>query len=706
MAFNRFAIIPRDLPHGYDQNTTIKGCLDQCIEVNFITVFFCGILRRVTLRLLIIGIILFFAHLALMQAAYADRLLSKTDSKLMRDALKAADKRHWKTLQYRESRLKSVLARKFLLWHRLAADGFTPGFHETDQFRIENPNWPRMHRLLRRAEQAIPRSWSDNKVIEWFGSREPLSALGAARLGEAERAIGEIEKGTERLRKAWITGDFNRSQSKAFYKRFKSILTRLDHQKRLDRLLWDGRHRSAGRLWSLVSKDWQKLAQARIALRQQSGNVDTLIKRVPRSLKSHPGLVYERLRWRRIKKLDSAINLAKQFTSELPYAEKLWKERAIIARRALRKGNVTDAYKIARRNGLAPGGVEYAEAEWLSGWIALRFIGDHGSAFQHFERMHSAVKFPISIARGAYWAGRAKEAGGHKGAAFDWYRKAAEYSLTYYGQLAYSRLNPGKSLRFPSVIQTTDEVQMNFNNHELVRIMRMLENLGESKLVKLFFNSLVNASNDPKWWANLAKLATKLGRPDLSIKVGKKAAQMGYPLPSETFPVLELPVLPNKAKSNRPEVALSLAVIRQESAFRVNAESRAGAKGLMQIMPTTAKLISQGLKIQYSHRQLTKNPSYNLTLGQSYLGDLIKKFRGSYVLALVSYNAGPHRALRWIRSFGDLREDDVNSVDWVEMIPFNETRDYVQRVLESLQVYRSKLSTADVVLGLEADLHF
>ena len=663
-------------------------------------------LGRSALHCIISILLVFWVIAAKPQISLADHILSDADTKIMRSALKAAEKQHWKTVRLREKQLRDPLAKKFLRWRRLAADGVTPGFYETEKFRRENLDWPRSGRLLRRAEQAIPRSWSHKEVIAWFGAREPLSALGAARLGEAERATGLIDRGIRRIRDVWVTGDFNRSQSRAFYKQFRSILSRSDHQKRLDRLLWDGRHRSAQRLLSLVDKDWQKLAQARIALRQQYGNVDTLISHVPKALKSHPGLVYERLRWRRKKNLGSAIELAKSLGPELPYASKFWKERSVLARRALRQGNITDAYKIARKNGLSPGGADYAEAEWLSGWIALRFLEDYKAAFLHFERMHNAVKFPISIARGAYWAGRAREALGEKGAAYEWYKKAAVHPLTYYGQLAFARTKPGKGLNIPHITELLVNTSTKFDQHEIAKVVGILGLLQENDLVKLFLKSLIKASEDPEWWARTARLAMRIGRPDLSILVGKKAVRAQKPIPLETFPIVDLPKLSKKLTLKPPEVPLSLAVIRQESAFRVNAISPAGARGLMQLMPATAKIISNRLKMRYSRSQLTASPKYNLALGQSYLGELIDKFRGSYVLALVSYNAGPRRARRWIISHGDPRDKEVDAVDWVEMIPFIETRDYVQRVLENLQVYRKKLSNTDLVLGLESDLHF
>ncbi len=649
---------------------------------------------------------LFFLAVALTPGVAAEQILSDADATLVRGALKAATKRQWRAVRSRAFRVQNPIAQKLITWRRLTGAGITPTFDEVEKFLIENPDWPRREHLVRRAEQALPLSWSPEQVVSWFGTREPLSALGAARLGAAEQAMGEREKGQARIRGAWIEGDFSRSQSRAFYKRFRKILEPADHLTRLDRLLWDGRHSQARRMLLLVHKSWQSLAQARIALRRRAGNVDTLIKRVPKALKSHPGLVFERLRWRRRKNLDTALELAKTLDKELPRAEMWWEERAILTRRALRKGHVTDAYHIAKNNGLAPGGAAYAEAEWLSGWIALRFLKDHGTAFQHFERMHRAVKYPVSIARSAYWAGRAKETGGDKTSAVLWFEKAADHPLTYYGQLAYARLRPGQSLKLPSVADLSMNPMEAFDNHEIVQVIRILGGIAAHDLMQYFVQHLMTLSEDKQWWALTAKLARLNGRPDLSIRIANIADRNGKPLlRNEAFPVLTLPQLPKTATSAPPETSLTLALIRQESAFRSAARSHAGAQGLMQIMPATAKAVSRRLKLHYSRPQLINSSNYNMTLGQSYLGDLLREFRGSYVLALVSYNAGPHRARRWIKLYGDPRDPDVDAIDWVEIIPFDETRNYVQRVLENLQIYRFELSKKKVALGLEGDLH-
>jgi len=630
--------------------------------------------------------------------------LSAGDALWTRNAFRAAEMGRWKAFGGFARRIKNPLAKKLLIWRRLRSAGSGGGFAEIDKFLAANPDWPSRGRMRRNAEARMAMAPSD--VFAWFGTDAPLSAIGRVKLAAAFIAIGEAAKGAAMIRRAWIEGNFSRSESRAVYRRYKKLFNTEDHRRRLDRLLWEGRYGPSRRMLYLVSADWQKLAMARYSLRRRTGNVDYLIKRVPKVLAGHPGLVYERLRWRRRKNKDNAVEMAKNLPAFLPFPKKWWDERATLSRRALRKGHISDAYTIASRHGLQPGGAEYAEAEWLSGWIALRFLKENDDAFNHFKRMHAAVKFPVSISRGAYWIGRALEAKGNADEAVTWYRKAAEHPLTYYGQLAFARLRPGKSLELPGVVSLPDDPMEAFDNHELVRVIQILGDIAQHDFVRGFVNRLMELSEKPNWWARTARLARLSGRPDLSIRIAKQAARNGTPLPREAFPVVRLPALPKHAKGGPLEAPLALAVIRQESAFRITAKSHAGARGLMQLMPATAKNVSNGLKLRYSKSRLVTSPKYNMTLGQAYLSELVGTFKGSYPLALAGYNAGPHRSKRWIKQHGDPRDAEVDAIDWVEMIPFDETRNYVQRVLENVQVYRLGLSKTKQPLGLEQDLHF
>lgn len=558
--------------------------------------------------------------------------------------------------------------------------------------------------MLKRAEQLIKPNLSPGDIVAWFGEREPISATGRGRLAGALLALKQEENAVRIIRKTWIGDNFPRAEEKAFYKKFRKYMTRDDHIGRLDRLLWEGKSSAAKRMLPKVNKTWTALAMARIHLRARSGNVDRLISKVPKSLKNHAGLAFERLKWRRRKSKDNVFEIIENIPDDLIRPDIWWPERATLARRALRKGLISVAYKATNNHGLTQG-ANYAEAEWMAGWISLRFLKEHEAAFTHFENMYKSVKFPVSLSRGAYWAGRAKEAKGDKEAATKWYKRASQFPTAYYGQLAFAKLRPGDSLPIGAGPALDPVVDPAFENHELVQVVRMLHKVKQHDLIRPFIRHLYDLNDDPVWRLRTARLAKNSNRPDLSVWIAKRSSRDGVELPTASYPELSPPSLPRKLGFKRPETPFVLALIRQESQFRTDAKSPVGARGLMQLMPRTARNVSKSAKLRYSSRRLTKDPNYNMTLGQVYLSRLLKSHDNSYVLALASYNAGPSRAKRWVKEFGDLRDKDVDAIDWIEMIPFDETRNYVQRVLENLQVYRTRLADTEIALALESDLH-
>ena len=632
------------------------------------------------------------------------RALSDAEQVWFKNALKAIKAGQWKTTGRFAKRVKTPLARKYLAWAVLTQTNPISSFELINHFLQQNPEWPQRRQLLRRAEQLIRLDLSPTEIVTWFGDRSPVSATGRGRLAGAFLALGQQEKAVKIIRKAWIDDNFPRAEEKAFYKNFRKHLTRADHIKRLDRLLWDGKKSAARRMFPKVNKAWVALAQARIHLRARSGNVDRLISKVPDSLKTHAGLAYERLRWRRRKGKDNVFEILENLPDDLIRPDVWWPDRVKLARRALSKGLVSIAYQAVTNHGLTGGG-DYADAEWTAGWIALRFLDEHETAFSHFENMFKAVNFPVSLARGAYWAGRAKEAMNDQQAALTWYKRAAAYPTAYYGQLAFAKLKPGDSLPIvdgPNIHRTDDEA---FRSHELVHVVELLNSVGQSELIRPFIHHLYDLNKDPAWRLRTARLARKNKRPDLAVWVAKRSSRDGVELPTASYPIISPPSLPRNLGVNRPEEPFVLALIRQESQFRIDAQSPVGARGLMQLMPRTARSVANSAKLRYSGPRLTSDPNYNMTLGQVYLAQLLERQNNSYVLALASYNAGPARAKRWVNDFGDLRDSDVDAIDWIEMIPFDETRNYVQRVLENLQVYRTRLAETEVALTLESDLH-
>jgi len=632
------------------------------------------------------------------------RALDTHDKLWTNKALYAMDRGRWQTTGKYARQIKDSLARKFLAWNVLSRTNRVARFELITDFLRQNPQWPRQQQLRKRAEETLGLHIPAQQVLAYFRKNRPVSATGNSRLAGALLDVGRLDEARRLVRKTWINGNFPKAEEVDFYKNFRHLLTSGDHIKRMDRLLWDGQYWPARRMLPRVPKDWRALAEARFSLRRQTGNVDRLISRVPDVLKNDPGLLYERLRWRRQKGKDDAIDILKSPPPELERPELWWRERAVIVRDSLAKGHITEAYRLVSDHRLA-GGAAYADAEWMAGWIALRFLGDPETARRHFEKMYVAVRYPISRARGAYWIGRSLEAAKQGEKATQWYGKAAAYPTTYYGQLATARFRPDQSLIFADDPVVGRQQRQSFDSHELVRVVRMLGQLGQQDRIRPFIGRLYQLSTEPAWRKMTAALAKSEKRPDLAVWVAKRSSRDGREIMSAAYPALDPPVITSVSKSSRPEPPFVLALIRQESAFRIDAVSPARAKGLMQLMPATARTVAKRVNIQYSSSRLTRDPTYNMTLGQYYLSGVLDRFDRSYVLALSAYNAGPSRVNQWIRAFGDPRDKDVDAIDWVEMIPFEETRNYVQRVLENLQVYRTRMAETEVALRLEDDLH-
>jgi soluble lytic murein transglycosylase len=631
------------------------------------------------------------------------QLMNATDVTLAKAAFQAIAAGKWKEAELAAASVRDPLFAKIVRWIDYERPDTRASFAAIVGFIERNPTWPGQKNLLSNAEEAMMRGASDTAVLDWFDIHTAESAAGLQRLGAVLLASGKTVEARTVLRQAWVEGNFTKRREKSFYNRYRRYLTLGDHVSRLDRLIWEGRNWPARRMLWKVAADQRALAQARLMLMRNKGNVDQAIAQVPPHLKDDPGLVYERLRWRRRKGLDlSAREMLAQAPKHPARADKWWIERSVLARNALRDGHVSEAYRIVRDHSLEAG-ADFAEAEWLAGWIALRFLGDHKEALGHFVTLFQAVRYPISRARGAYWAGRASETLNAPKLTRQWYGEAALYPTTYYGQLARARLQPGQGLLLPSDAKPSETETAIFADDELARAVRLLIEAGQRERLRRFILALGEVSDSPGWKVLTASLARARGRPDLSIAVAKKATQKGAGFIADGYPTLTPPLYPKVARS-AVEMPLLLAVVRQESAFNSQAVSPAGARGLMQLMPQTALQVSQELKLNYSSQRLTMEPNLNLKLGQAYLAGLLDRFDGSYVLTLAAYNAGPARARQWLRRNGDPREAEVDAIDWVEAIPFNETRNYVQRVMENLQVYRARLNNTAVALTPEHDL--
>ncbi|MAZ02269.1 MAG: lytic murein transglycosylase [Sneathiella sp.] len=631
----------------------------------------------------------------------ATGLLDARDFKIYKDAFAAADLRQWNKAQEIAARAKYRLPAKIIDWRYMSAYRNFATFDQIAAFIDSNPDWPLQQTLRRRAEEALSEPISTRRTLDWFSSHTPLTGIGMYRYGEALLASARKEEAVVWIRQAWHIGDLPAALEKQIVTRHSDILRKTDHEQRLDHLLWEREATAAKRMFRYVSDGMKKLAIARISLMRRTGNVDKAVREVPAELRNHPGLVFERTKWRRRKALDEeSRELLLDVDESAPRADIWWQERHIQARNLLSKGHITEAYNLASQHGLQDG-ADFAAAEFLAGWISLRFLGDGEIALQHFIKLYENVSYPISRARGAYWIGRAKASLGDTVMAKYWYDIAARNYTTYYGQMALHELGQRRMPSIPVIAPVKIPVDVAKGEDEQILIVHHLAELGMPKWARPFLLEMAEKAKSEEDYVTVASLAERIGRPDFAIAIAKRASQLGTELTEINWPT------PQLAISNPPiEPTLMLAITRQESAFASDAISWAGARGLMQLMPGTARAVSRQLKVSYSEPRLTADPTYNALLGSSYLAGLIEDFNGSYVLAIAAYNAGPSNVRRWLKEWGDPRAGDIDMIDWIEFIPFSETRNYVQRVIENLQVYRERLARDEgSVLRISEDIN-
>lgn len=599
-------------------------------------------------------------------------------------AFQRAEKADWRGLAKIQRDPVNPALETVLTWLSLRHSKSRADFETIARFLDAHPAWPERNRLLHRAEIAMDDQVDTRRRLAWFAKYPPQTAAGRLKWVEALKSSGQTTKFIAAVRDTWRTVSLSGKQRRRFLRQHKPLLDRSMHWQRLDRFLWLGRSRSARAMLPLVDPEYRKLAEARIRLRRFAGGVDGAIKRVPARLRSDPGLIYERLRWRNRKGLKAE---AKELLWDVPanqdFPRLWWKERSRQVRQALDAGEFEDAYLLAASHIQRDGGT-FADAHWHAGWVALRYGKKAAEAANYFTAMHDEVSTPISRARAAYWAGRALQASGATAAANKWYAQAARHKTTFYGQLAADQL-PSTIEQPPTDPMVDAAVLAGSDVSELVDTARALHAADQPKFTRMFLRALARAASSVAEASAIAALARELGHLDLAVYTARRAARRGLILIQNGYPVIDVP------KRDAPEPALTLAVIRQESSFEQAARSRVGALGLMQLMPGTARQVAKSLKVRYARSRLTKDPDFNLRLGASYLQRQLDAFGGSYPLALAAYNAGPHRVIRWIKERGDPRTPDVDMIDWIERIPFTETRNYVQRVLESLHVYRLRL---------------
>ncbi|MCF8484057.1 MAG: lytic transglycosylase domain-containing protein [Rhodobacteraceae bacterium] len=590
------------------------------------------------------------------------------------------------------------VGRDIVEWHRLRAGDGTLGEYEA--FLARRADWPGMPLLKEKGEAAVARSTTPARVIAYFAGQAPATGVGAVALVGALQAVGRVAEAEEVAMKAWADLRFTAEEEAALLALSPGSLA-LVHEVRLDRLLWQNRTTEAQRMLSRVPDGWQKLARARLALDAGSDGVNALIAAVPTALQNDPGLAYARFVWRMKRdRYDDALALILERSESAtslgdPTA---WADRrAILTRWLIRQNRAKEAYRVASRHHTT-GGSDYADLEFLSGFIALRKLNDPKTALAHFKHLEAGVATPISMSRALYWQGRASEAAGDKAASTASYQKAARHQTAYYGLLAAERLGKSLDAGLLSNARPSDWRTAGFTKSSVHQAALLLLQAGDLQLAKRFWLHL-GESLDAQGLDQLGDMALSLNQPHIAVLVGKAAAERGIILTRPYFPVAE--IVPDGLAVSR---AFALSIARRESEFDPAARSHADARGLMQLLPGTAKQMAGKLSLPFEAGRLTSDPAYNAQLGSAYLAQMVEEFGPSVALVASGYNAGPGRPRRWINDFGDPRRPDVDVVDWVEAIPFTETRTYVMRVVEGIVIYRAKLRGAPGPVRVTAEL--
>lgn len=604
---------------------------------------------------------------------------------VLAEAVAAAGARDWVKVDSLRPRLTNRASRDVVDWLRLRGRQGT--FSECQDFVTRNPDWPGLPLLRLRCENSIARGANPAQVVAFFDGHAPQTGTGSLRLAGALYARGRNQEADAELRRAWIAFNLSEAEHNAFVERNGDAIRDL-HEARMDALLWRDADEAVARMMPLVSENWRKLAAARQGLRNKQSGVDALVTAVPEALQDDAGLAFERFLWRASKGREDAIDILveRSVSKEALGKPEMWADRRrVLARQTMREGDPVLAYAIASSHFLEDGAA-YADLEWLSGFLALRKLNSPQQALEHFRNHEAVVETPISLGRAGYWVGRAYEAMGDAAEADKAYRFGAQYQSSFYGQLAALKAGVETDPKMAGTEVFPDWKQAGFTASSVFEAGTKLQAAGLRQLARRFFVHLAAGLNRQEL-GQLGDLALELEEPHIALRIAKRAARQGH----EIYKIY-YPLGPPVGQDVPVPMEFALSIARRESEFDPVVVSPAGARGLMQLMPGTAQEVSRELGLDYERSKLTSDPDYNAKLGSQYLASLAEQFGSNPVLMSIGYNAGPSRARRWPEMFGDPRSANMDIIDWIEGIPFRETRNYVMRVTESFAPYRARLT--------------
>jgi soluble lytic murein transglycosylase len=642
-------------------------------------------------------------------------MVPASPSEALRVGLRAAERGDWSSVRNTMSLVSDARVRSILLWRLASAESNAASFDELKRALDELPSFPQRKTIRIRAEQRIALSAltpqqkrdfllrTEQGIPETANGAGPISGEGKLELGAALMALGDRNGAKKWISDGWRTSRLDTVAQSNYLARFGSELTPEDHDARVDFLLWADRITQSRPLFPFMSTNGRANAQRRLGI--AAGDTVTLSG----TALDDRGIQYQRVRsLRQSERRTEALQLLTQIDSRglpEPGQDLLWTERRNLLNEAIVTRDWRSAYRVASTHGYSRG-ERFADGEFVSGWVALRFLNDPATAMQHFTRLEAGVSTPVSKARAFYWLGRTAEAQNKQSDAERFYTSGARFPTVYYGQLSAVKLagKRGQTARLtlPPEQRATSADIARLNGRPMMSAINLLSEIGENQFFRQFALALDDELETEGEHQALSEYARAKGEPSTAIRVAKTGLNRGVLATEAAFPLMQIPRIVGYGQI---EDAYSLAITRQESEFNTNAVSGANARGLMQFVPATASSQARRMGIPHETSWLTSRPSHNVTLGSAHLYDLVNNFYGSYIMAAAAYNAGPGRPRQWVQTYGEMRETDLDTaIDWVEKIPFSETRNYVQRVMENIQVYRARLAGGSAPLKIDEDL--
>ena len=674
-----------------------------------------GILNAVARHFIAgMAVLVIFAGLAPNASAYVEPRLkppapgpaygTPADHARLEVIINAMKRKNYGVARATAETLDDPIAKSLGQWLYFYGEDPNVSIRDADKFLDLHQDWPAATRIQNHVEKKMTNTTPTSVILDFFDTRDPFGGHGKLQLARALFASGDQDAGEIHLRDAWVNHTFSIKDERTILANYASRLKPEDHIARVDHLLWKRQVTNARRIISRLPASERRKAEARAALLMRDTNAVRLFNSLNDEDRSDSGVLMAAVRYfRRGDEQPRAISIARTAPTtpeDLRNPSRWWLERKLLVRWGIEERRYDDAYAMAAGHGLEPG-TEFSEAEFYAGWLALRYLGDPERAEKHFKALANTVTAPISRARGLYWLGRTAEAMNNDTLSRDYYKRAAQHVYTFYGQLAAEKIGGAAlSRQFDAIPRPSAAESARFSSRPTVAALRMLSDLDDDRAFLVFAYHIDDQLESPGEYLELADITNGRGAPHITVRAGKVSVRKNAFAPEVSYPIV---FVPDEATRFAPaEVILGLS--RQESEFNPRAYSSAGARGMMQLIPSTAKLTARKEGLRYSRSALLDDPIYNMTIGSAHLSHLFERYNGSYVMTFAAYNAGPHRVTQWVERYGDPRSAAIDPIDWAESIPFSETRNYVQRVLENTQVYRGRFTGGPIPGSLSKDL--